>query len=172
MSFCLFLLNKFDFGEKMNKTSNMRDLKKEIGERVKLIRSKGRLTLEGLGDLLGVGKSAVFSYEDGNSYPNPESLIKIAELGNVSLDWLITGKGWCSFESGGEVRETIPDYKVDNQPEIWFKIIMTVEEFLQGENLTLPPRKKADLCTILYEMFYEGGQINKESIARLYSLAK
>lgn len=44
------------------------------------------------GEILGIKRSAVSKYENGESSPDPESLAKIAELGEVTIDWLVTGK--------------------------------------------------------------------------------
>jgi len=63
-----------------------------IGKRIRQIRKKSGLTQGGLGEKLGVGHTAVSDYENDNTNPSPDSLVKIAEIGNVTLDWLITGK--------------------------------------------------------------------------------
>lgn len=66
----------------------------DIGKRIREVRKRKRpkFTQADLGEALGVTASSVSSYESGEYSPTLESLVKIAEIGNVSLDWLITGK--------------------------------------------------------------------------------
>lgn len=67
--------------------------KSGIGGRIKHVRRVAGLNQQELGEKFGVGKQAISHYENGAAYPNPEFLAAIAEIGNVTLDWLITGKG-------------------------------------------------------------------------------
>jgi transcriptional regulator with XRE-family HTH domain len=62
---------------------------KEIGERIKYIR--GNLTQKEFADILNTKQNYISRYEKGERIPSLSLLIKIAELGNVSLDWLIRG---------------------------------------------------------------------------------
>lgn len=63
-----------------------------LGGRIRKIREELKLTLVGFGQRVSIGKSALQSWETNATSPSPDQLAKIAELGNVSLDWLITGK--------------------------------------------------------------------------------
>lgn len=60
------------------------------GSRIRQIR--GKASLVSFGEKLGLSKSAVHQYEQGAATPTLETLVKIAELGSVTLDWLITGR--------------------------------------------------------------------------------
>ena len=67
--------------------------KKAVGERIKLIRKKRGQTLEEFGNEIGgVLKSNVSKWERGQSLPNNTRIKKIAELGNVTVNYLLTGK--------------------------------------------------------------------------------
>lgn len=44
------------------------------------------------GAVLGVVKSSISGYETGDGSPSIEALLKIASIGNVSIEWLLTGK--------------------------------------------------------------------------------
>lgn len=70
----------------------MQNLRVEIGSRIKKIRDKSGMNQDQFGAVLGVVKSSVSGYETGDGFPTIENLVKIAEVGNVSFDWLITGK--------------------------------------------------------------------------------
>jgi transcriptional regulator with XRE-family HTH domain len=65
----------------------------EIGIRIKKIRREKGLTQDFFGQMIGVKGPAISKYEKGDQEPGILALVKIAELGNVSLDYLITGSG-------------------------------------------------------------------------------
>lgn len=64
-----------------------------LGGRVKKIRSEMRLSQTAFAKKLGIsGPAAVSKYEKNQREPGIETLVRIANLGNKSLDWLLTGK--------------------------------------------------------------------------------
>ena len=73
---------------------------KDIGTRIRAIRRQLKMTQEDLGKILGIEKASISKYEAGETKRGlpSEFLVKIAELGKVSLDWLLTGSekpaGW------------------------------------------------------------------------------
>ncbi len=94
----------------------MGDVDREIGLRIRQTRKALGLTGEELGAILCVGKGSVSKYERGESKVTPESLHKIAELGKVSIDWLVTGQtpdrttvcaesqtAWCAQDPDEEI---------------------------------------------------------------------
>lgn len=60
-----------------------------LADRLKEIRTDNNLTQSELGKILGVGKTTISMYENGNSTPNDEIKLKIAEHFNISLDYLL-----------------------------------------------------------------------------------
>lgn len=60
-----------------------------FGETLKKLRTNKNLTQSQLGEKIGVAKSVVSYYENGDRYPSPEILIKIAHTFNVSTDYLL-----------------------------------------------------------------------------------
>jgi transcriptional regulator with XRE-family HTH domain len=65
--------------------------KKEIGRRIRQIRNGLGLNQKALGDELGVATSSVSAYESGATSPPFEIVAKIAKLGRISIDDLLTG---------------------------------------------------------------------------------
>lgn len=61
----------------------------DIGTRIKDLRSEKNLTQTKLGEVIGVEKSTVSMYENGNSTPNDDIKKMLANFFNVSLDYLI-----------------------------------------------------------------------------------
>ena len=56
--------------------------------RIKQLRKKHNLTQTEFGELFGVGKTTVSSWETNNSSPSDEIKIAICKRFNVSMDWL------------------------------------------------------------------------------------
>jgi transcriptional regulator with XRE-family HTH domain len=151
----------------------MSELKKEIGRRIKAVRKQKKMSLEALGAVIGVGKSSVHGYEAGENYPTPEALIKIAELGDKSLDWLLTGstdeaRTYPQLSSlHGWVKEARPlDLALIKNT------IEGVEKHLQDNAIALPPATIAKLVVVLYEEAVDSDcpAVGQATIARMIDL--
>ncbi|MFS7000477.1 helix-turn-helix domain-containing protein [Carnobacterium maltaromaticum] len=59
-----------------------------FGDKLKTLRKSKKLTQEQLANLLGVARTTYSSYEQGRRMPDADIQNKIAELFNVSLDYL------------------------------------------------------------------------------------
>ncbi|WP_139904809.1 helix-turn-helix domain-containing protein [Clostridium thermarum] len=62
---------------------------KTIGERIKEVREDLGLTGEEFGKKLNVAKGTVSNWENNNRKPDAETLLKIADLGNVTIDYIV-----------------------------------------------------------------------------------
>jgi len=63
----------------------------ELGARIRELREKAGLSLKAFGEKIGVSDAAVIRYEKGERYPQHKALARIAEFGNVSIQWLTMG---------------------------------------------------------------------------------
>lgn len=63
----------------------------ELHLRVKSIRENLGLNQEEFANILGISRSIVANIETNVSKPKYPDLVRIAKIGNVTLDWLITG---------------------------------------------------------------------------------
>ena len=61
----------------------------DFNERLKLCRRAKKLTQKQVGEYLGMTPNAYQKYELGTSEPNLKKLIKLADLLDVSLDYLL-----------------------------------------------------------------------------------
>lgn len=61
----------------------------KLSENIRILRQQRGLTQEKLANLLNGKKSLVSNYENGYSTPDIETLIKLADIFNVSLDELV-----------------------------------------------------------------------------------
>jgi len=78
-----------------------------IGQRIKLVR--GNLTQTEFAKTLGIKKQNYISRYESGRIPTHEILLKIAEHGRVTVDWLLTGRQE-GRKLGFETRETPPFY--------------------------------------------------------------
>lgn len=60
-----------------------------FGERLKDLRKKRSLTQSQLGEKLNVTKASISGYENDTRSPDRETLVKIAEIFNVTTDYLL-----------------------------------------------------------------------------------
>ncbi len=67
----------------------MNDLKTAFMYRIRDLRIKKNLTLDELGSIFQVGKSAVHNWEVGRNFPSNELLIKLSDYFGVTTDYLL-----------------------------------------------------------------------------------
>ncbi|MBI3599757.1 MAG: helix-turn-helix transcriptional regulator [Nitrospinae bacterium] len=86
----------------------MKKFSTEVGERLKEIR--GDLTQQEFADIFKVKQNYISRYETGR-IPNPKLLLKIAEYGGVTVDWILTGNS--EKKTQDMVKESTPPYGKD-----------------------------------------------------------
>ena len=59
-----------------------------FSERIKLLREERGLTQSALGEIIGVKRFSIYSYEKGRAFPDMRGLIALADYFNVSMDYL------------------------------------------------------------------------------------
>ena len=70
----------------------------EVGSRLKEIRQRLKMTQAQLGEKLGVNGSAVAKHENGITFPTGKMLNILASQYNVSMDYLVCGRGTLFYE--------------------------------------------------------------------------
>jgi len=65
--------------------------KAHVGQRIRTIR--GKINQTDFAKMIGVRKQNYVSRYEHGRIPNPELLVRIANYGKVSVDWLLTGRG-------------------------------------------------------------------------------
>lgn len=61
-----------------------------IGKNIKKIRVLKNLNQQAMGDLFGIGRGSIGSYEEGRAEPKLETIVNIANHFDLSLDMLLT----------------------------------------------------------------------------------
>lgn len=64
----------------------------QLGQQIKNLRTANHLSQEDLAQKLFVSRQSISKYENGEATPDVEKLIQMAEIFEVSLDFLILGK--------------------------------------------------------------------------------
>lgn len=64
-------------------------MKNHLPERLRQLREEKEWTQEQLGEILNVSGATVNRYEKGLRNPAPETMVKLAEIFNISLDYLL-----------------------------------------------------------------------------------
>jgi toxin-antitoxin system len=72
----------------IEKTRRLQPMK-ELGERLRGLRESVKLSQVKMAELLGVKQSSINRYEQGQSAPSLETLVKYADYFDVSLDYLL-----------------------------------------------------------------------------------
>ena len=62
---------------------------KELGKRLRRLRESVKLSQVKMAELLGVKQSSINRYEQGQSAPSLETLVRYADYFDVSLDYLL-----------------------------------------------------------------------------------
>ena len=110
-----------------------------LGEQIVKLRKRANLTQEQLAEKYDVSRQAVAKLENGESIPDIYKIIQIAELFNVSLDFLVLGKNIQRQMSEKDVKTFIETMK--KKEDMWTpdQVIsmygnMSLEEALKDRN--------------------------------------
>jgi transcriptional regulator with XRE-family HTH domain len=70
----------------------------KLYEKLQMLRKDRKLSQEELADAIGISRQAVAKWEQGQTYPDIDNLIRLSELYKVSIDRLVKDEGDCSKE--------------------------------------------------------------------------
>ncbi|MFD2614466.1 helix-turn-helix domain-containing protein [Paenibacillus gansuensis] len=83
-----------------------------FADRLSILRTNKKLTHQDMADRLGITRQAYGNYESGKREPDYETLQKLADLFNVSLDYLLgrdqahdENKGFAFYGGGSDLTE-------------------------------------------------------------------
>lgn len=92
-----------------------------IGKRIKQLRDKNNLSQKRVSESIGVSNVQLSRYESGSRQPDYETLQKIADYFEVSIDYLFGrspaiegGKNNEEFESINEINRLLEKYEIDD----------------------------------------------------------
>ena len=120
-----------------------------LPERIKEIR--GFLTQNEFAQKIGVTQGAVQKYEKGINYPGYGILEKIAEFGEVTVEWLLRGEEARPPELQERAPEAYSATLSALETALLTEVITAVEEVIKAERLKFSPAPKSRLIVRVYD---------------------
>jgi transcriptional regulator with XRE-family HTH domain len=116
-------------------------MRQKIGKRLRLIREKIGITQAEVGAKLGIQSQHVSKYERGETVPTWENLIKLIELYDVNINWLLTGKG--------SIFLSPVNYSIQEEKNV--SAVRDLEPDNQIDEIIMELRKDLDLKNLIYD---------------------
>lgn len=116
-------------------------MRQEIGKRLRLIREKIGITQAEFGVKLGIQFQHVSKYERGETVPTWENLIKLIELFDVNINWLLVGKGTMFLSPGS--------YSIHGEDNL--NAVRDLDADSQIEEIIKELRSDFDLKSLVYD---------------------
>lgn len=143
--------------EKVSQT----DLRERIGFAIKKIGGQKAASLA-----LGISTRSISSYMTGDAEPKLLISQRLAELADISLDWLATGEG---LPEKDNLDEMVKDIKVD--ADLMAEIVKVVNEYLDSLDRELPPEKLGKIYAYLYNYCHKDEPVRRDNIISLIDIA-
>ena len=94
-----------------------------LDEKIKKIRKDNKMSQDDIAEILNVTRQTISNWENGKNYPDIETLVKISDKFNISLDILLK-------ENMNMVKEIDKNVKDTKKYKIILKVIMSILIFL------------------------------------------
>ena len=116
-------------------------IKKEIGKRVVGLRQENGLNQAEMAGICGFGRSNLARIENGEVLITTKTLLRLKSKFNISVDWLLTGKGFkYSIDMGAydeEIKELLEEMGKDKR--LKHHILGTLYAFMEKEKALREP---------------------------------
>ena len=113
-------------GRVMHKKKEFDKAQLLFSDRLRALRKKSGLTQEEIAAILEISKNTYSSYEN-NAFPKTDCLIRLAREFGVSIDYLLTGKG---FSNEHQILSAFNDCPSEKLPHV-LKVVRTIVESYQ-----------------------------------------
>jgi len=123
-----------------------------FADRLRLERTRLRMTQAGMAELGGVSKASQISYEAGATLPTVEYATKLIEAG-IDGQWLLAGR-----------RTQIHDW------ELAAEICELIEEWSKTRNQPISTKEKFAVLENLYQQFSADQRIDHKAVAKTLKL--
>ena len=94
-----------------------------LDEKIKKIRKDNKMSQDDIAEILNVTRQTISNWENGKNYPDIETLVKISDKFNISLDILLK-------ENMNMVKEIDKNVKDTKKYKTILKVIMSILIFL------------------------------------------
>lgn len=132
-----------------------------IGSRIKFVR--GKESQESFATKIGVSKGSLGGYERDENSPSADAVLKICSGADISVEWLMTGKGSMRPEDASPSGPGL-------NKAVLLDVIEVLEDFLIGAKKRLPPVAKAEVIYQLYQMIIEEETDAKQQPLRIFKV--
>lgn len=136
-------------------------LRERIGFAIKKIGGQKAASLA-----LGISTRSISSYMTGDAEPKLLISQRLAELADVSLDWLATGEG---LPEKDHLDEMVKEIKID--ADLMAEIVKIVNEYLDSLDRELPPEKLGKIYAYLYNYCHKDEPVRRDNIISLIDIA-
>ena len=116
-------------------------MRQEIGKRLRLVRERLGITQAEVGEKLGIQSQHVSKYERGETVPTWENLIKLTEVYDVNINWLLTGKGGMFL--------SMINYSILGEKNL--QAVRDLEPDSQIEEIIIELQNDSDLKNLIYD---------------------
>lgn len=154
----------------------------DFQENIKNLRKEYNMSQEELAKRLGIARSSVANYENGQNFPNMNVLLKIADVFNCSVDYLIGNsqfKNYKSFEQALKRADAVMDFSDVETKKIITNILNNLESSYHNSdidafvfnnlmNYNLSYKKVQDLKTVIIAL-YESWLSNRKKEFNKYN---
>ncbi|MFG1465362.1 helix-turn-helix domain-containing protein [Xanthobacter sp. DSM 24535] len=112
---------------------------------------------------IGVSQTAVNQYLNAKQDPKSPVLARISTRYGVSLDWLVFG-GVAAGSQKGEAASPSPRPAAPLDVDLLKQALTLVDEWLAKNRRAMPPSKKAEVVSMIYQFAIEDQALGKEPI--------
>jgi transcriptional regulator with XRE-family HTH domain len=121
-----------------------------LGDRLREVRKTANLSQEGMGKILGFGKSTISKFESNNMIPDIETLKRYAQIAQTSIEQIVRGgKSTPLLEQTPEVHGVLPVPPLD--VALLAEILMEIKHLIADKRLELSPQRQARWVTLVYD---------------------
>lgn len=133
-------------------------------DRLKQLRNERNLTQKELAEYIGTTRATLASWETGRREPDMETLRKLSEYFNVSLDWLM-GKTDIRDPHNLFIEEAAQKYGPRGKKQAE-KLLKDVKAMFDGGEL--PDEDKDEFFKAITEIYFESKERNKKYTPKKY----
>jgi DNA-binding XRE family transcriptional regulator len=125
----------------------------EIGARLTSVR--GQQSQAEFAPTVGIHKNTIGNYERGEREIGALALARFVELG-WNANWLLTGQGPERLDEIGQGATAVSAGSQPLKPETLMLALQLAGQVLEHRDLTMPPLRRAEFVTMIYDLLEEG----------------
>ncbi|OTP12509.1 hypothetical protein A5844_000742 [Enterococcus sp. 10A9_DIV0425] len=105
-----------------------------FGEKLKSLRADSNRTQQQVADFLGITRAAYSHFENGRNEPDAETIVKLAELFNVSTDYLLGRKETENIKNPSSKVQTVAAHIDDDVTDEGMNEILNFIDYIKNRD--------------------------------------